>query len=112
LPKSGGCLKKSIYVAVSSLKTAKSENTIMTEKENELLNKKVSIKSCREILYKDGNEYSEEELIEIRNYLFELAQIDYEVFIHNQNKEREFELKKENVIQLEITENENLKNAA
>ena len=80
----------------------------MTDKEKKLIDR-ISLKKCKEILSSQGENYSDEEIIEIRNYLFELAQIDYEVFIFNQNKEqlREMELKK--------TENEksiNYKNAA
>lgn len=80
----------------------------MTDKEKKLIDK-ISIKKCKDILTSSGENYSDEEIIEIRNYLFELAQIDYEVFVFNQNKE---ELREQ---EFEKTENEeciNYKNAA
>jgi len=106
LPNGGGNFKRCIYVAVSSKYSV--NKAIMTDKEKKLIDR-ISLKKCKEILSSQGENYSDEEIIEIRNYLFELAQIDYEVFIFNQNKEqlREMELKK--------TENEksiNYKNAA
>lgn len=80
----------------------------MTDKEKKLIDK-ISLKKCKEILSSSGENYSDEEIIEIRNYLFELAQIDYEVFVFNQNKE------KIRAIEFEKIENEesiNYKNAA
>lgn len=59
----------------------------MTDKEKKLIDK-ISLKKCKDILTNGGENYSDEEIIEIRSYLFELAQIDYEVFVFNQNKEQ------------------------
>jgi hypothetical protein len=52
---------------------------------------RVSLKRCKEVLNKNGNNYSDQEISEIRDFLYELGRIDYAVFIHNENKEREKE---------------------
>ena len=60
------------------------------------LNEKISIAKCKEVLSKKGKNYSEEELLAIRDFLFELAKIDYDVFIHNEQKERIFKQNNDN----------------
>lgn len=60
------------------------------------LNEKISIAKCKEILNKKGKNYSEEELLAIRELLFELAKIDYDVFIFNEQKERAFKQENNN----------------
>jgi hypothetical protein len=54
------------------------------------LTEKISIAKCKEILNRKGKNYSEEDLLAIRELLFELAKIDYDVFIYNEQKERNF----------------------
>lgn len=80
----------------------------MTDKEKKLIDK-ISFKKCKDILTNSGENYSDEEIIEIRNYLFELAQIDYEVFVFNQNKEL---LREKGFEKTENEESINYKNAA
>jgi hypothetical protein len=60
------------------------------------LTEKISIAKCKEILNRKGKNYSEEELIAIRELLFELAKIDYDVFIFNEQKERAFKQENNN----------------
>lgn len=81
---------------------------IMTDKEKGLI-ERISLKKCKGILSNSGENFSDEEIVEIRNYLFELAQIDYEVFVHNQNKEQLREAEFKNVKNEQII---NFKNVA
>jgi hypothetical protein len=106
LPNSGGVFKGCIYVAVSSEYSV--NKAIMTDKEKKLIDK-ISLKKCKEVLSSRGENYSDEEIIEIRNYLFELAQIDYEVFVYKQNKE---EVREKEFEKIENEESINYKNAA
>jgi hypothetical protein len=48
---------------------------------------KVSLKRCKEILNKNSNKFSDQLISEIRDFLYELAGIDYAAFIHTENKE-------------------------
>jgi hypothetical protein len=48
---------------------------------------KVSLKRCKEILNKNSNRFSDQLISEIRDFLYELAGIDYAAFIHTENKE-------------------------
>ena len=48
---------------------------------------KISVKKCKDILNRKKNTYSDEDILAIRDFLYELAMIDYGVFIHNENKE-------------------------
>jgi hypothetical protein len=76
---------------------------------------KISLKKCKDILNKKGDKYSDEEIIAIRDYLYDMAQIDYEIFIYNQNKEglRKIEDEKIKVLNENIIEeDETHKNAA
>ena len=47
-------------------------------------NENLSLDKCRKILNKNGKNYSDEQIIAIRNYLSELAQVDFEVFVYNE----------------------------
>lgn len=69
------------------------------------LNERISIAKCKEVLNRKGKNYSEEELLAIREFLFELAKIDYDVFIFNERKERAFKQDNKN-------NNDDLKSAA
>lgn len=42
---------------------------------------KVSIGKCKMILQKDGSVYTDEEVSQIRDYLYMLAEIEHEVFL-------------------------------
>lgn len=42
---------------------------------------KFSIKKCREILKSDSEKFTDEEIVKIRDFFFELAEIDYKNFI-------------------------------
>jgi hypothetical protein len=50
---------------------------------------KVSLKKCKTILEKDGSVYTEEEVSQIRDFLYMLAELDYNVFLKNKNKASE-----------------------
>lgn len=62
-----------------------SENKIKTEE-------KLSLEHCRKVLNRDGLNYTDEEVILVRDYLYAMAEIDYLYFT-------EEILKKENLIQ-------------
>jgi hypothetical protein len=54
-------------------------------------NEKMSLNKCKSILQKDGSVYTDEEIIEIRDFLYKLAEMDYEVFLKLKKKEETFE---------------------
>lgn len=49
---------------------------------------KISLIKCRLILEKDGSRYSDEEVLEIREFLYMLAELDYEVYLRRKVKEK------------------------
>ena len=49
---------------------------------------KISLTKCRLILEKDGSRYSDEEVFEIREFLYMLAELDYEVYLSRKVKEK------------------------
>ncbi len=56
---------------------------------------KVSLKKCKETLEKDGSTYTDQEVIEIREFLYMLAELDYKAFLKHQTREKEFKKEKE-----------------
>ena len=57
----------------------------------ENLRKQFSLSKCKKILNKGGNNYSDEDIIAIRDYLFHLAEINYRIWVHSEAKDRERE---------------------
>lgn len=51
---------------------------------------KFSLVKCKSVLLKDGSDYSDAEIIEIRDFLYKLADMDYNVFLQQQKREDEF----------------------
>jgi hypothetical protein len=51
-----------------------------------ILKEIMSLKKCKEVLNKNGNKFSDQQIIEIRDLLCLLAGIDYAVFIYNEKK--------------------------
>lgn len=47
------------------------------------------LNKLRNILEKDGKNYTDQQLIEIRDLLIQLAEINYDIFIHNDQKEKQ-----------------------
>lgn len=41
---------------------------------------KISLSKCKSILNKNGNKYTDEQIIQIRDYLYQIAKIDVEIF--------------------------------
>ena len=62
----------------------------------------LSIEECKKTLNKDGIVYTDEEVKEIREFLYILAEIDYKIFQRRMEKERE---KETNVVQLNKNQN-------
>lgn len=40
----------------------------------------VSLEQCREILEKGGHQYSDEQIVKVRDFLYKMASIDYRLF--------------------------------
>lgn len=55
---------------------------------------KISLSKCKSILESDGSKYSDEEVLQIRDYLYMLAELDYEVYLKQKKRELEFEKEK------------------
>ncbi len=56
---------------------------------------KISLSKCKSVLQSDGSVYSDQDIIEIRDYLYKLAEMDYEVFLKLKLREEEFEKEKQ-----------------
>lgn len=69
-----------------------------------------SLSKCKSILQKDGSVYTEEQVIEIKNFLYKLAEMDYSIFLKQKIRELEFKKLKEE--QNLIYKEEELKQAA
>lgn len=65
---------------------------------------RISLGKCKSILESDGSIYSEQELLEIRAFLYLLAEMDYDVYLKQKLRAQQFKTKKEN--------DENFKRAA
>jgi len=68
---------------------------------------KLSLAKCKTALNRGGVIYSDSEIIMIRDFLYRLAELDYEVFLKMKNREMDFENEKQNE-----AENSELKDAA
>ena len=68
---------------------------------------KLSLSKCKSILQKDGSVYSDEDVFELRDFLYRMADLDYEVYLKEKIRDQEFENDKK-----EKQENSELKNAA
>lgn len=55
------------------------------------LKEKLSLQKCRAALGDSKTKYSDAELLAIRDLLYDLAEVDYNVFRFNELKERQFE---------------------
>ena len=49
-----------------------------------------SLSKCKSILQKDGSVYTDEQVIEIKNFLYKLAEMDYSIFLKQKMRELEF----------------------
>lgn len=47
---------------------------------------KVSLKKCKSILQSDGSDYTDEEVSQIRDYLYMLAEIEHEAFLKSTSR--------------------------
>ncbi|MFY9307990.1 MAG: hypothetical protein WAQ28_02965 [Bacteroidia bacterium] len=61
------------------LNLSKKENEVETNKSN-LKNPIISLENCKEILNQNGKNYTDEEIGEIRDFLYCLVEIDYSFF--------------------------------
>jgi hypothetical protein len=67
---------------------------------------KISLSKCKSVLESDGSKYTNEEVLEIREFLYKLAELDYQVYLKQKQRELEFENEKQK------TEEDNFKQAA
>lgn len=55
---------------------------------------KISLSKCKSVLESDGSKYTNEEVLEIREFLYMLAELDYQVYLKQKQRELEFEKEK------------------
>lgn len=67
------------------------------------LKEKLSLPKCKAALGKSKSKYNDAEILAIRDFLYELAEVDYSVFIYNDWKE---------TVEQSDSENEEQNNAA
>jgi hypothetical protein len=65
---------------------------------------KFSLTKCRAVLHKDGSHNSDEEVLQIRDFLYMLAELDYEVHLKQALREQEFASEKNAAEQEEFRE--------
>lgn len=53
------------------------------------MDNKISLKKCRKVLKETGKSLSDEQIIAVRDYLYELAQIDIDIFRSIEKREKE-----------------------
>jgi hypothetical protein len=51
--------------------------------------KGLTFEKCKQILNKTGQKYSDEEIMIIRQFLYQIAEIDYQIFQYRKRKEKE-----------------------
>ena len=56
---------------------------------------KISLSRCKSVLESDGSKYTNEEVLEIREFLYMLAELDYQVYLKQKQRELEFENEKQ-----------------
>jgi hypothetical protein len=61
---------------------------------------------CKSILQKDGSQYTDEEVTQVREFLYKLAEMDYQIFLKQKIRDQEFENEKKEI------ENNELKQVA
>ena len=54
----------------------------------EKVQKQISLSKCKALLNRNGKSHSDENIIAIRDFLIEFAEIDYEIFIDNEKKKK------------------------
>ena len=67
---------------------------------------KISLSKCKSVLESDGSKYTDEEVLQIRDFLYMLAELDYKVYLKQKIRDKEFEEAKQK------PEDEDLKRAA
>lgn len=55
--------------------------------DSQIIKSKISVEECRKILCKNGGSYTQEEILQIRDYLYQLALIDMEIYFTKKRKE-------------------------
>ncbi len=64
------------------MKKVKDEREVLGEGENGniIINERLSLAHCRKVLNRNGNNYTDEEIIAIRDFLYVMATLDYRFF--------------------------------
>lgn len=55
----------------------------------------INLSKCKSVLQKDGSVYSDDEVLKIKNFLVQLAEMDYTIFLKLKLRELEFEKQKQ-----------------
>ena len=76
----------------------------MSEQNNR---ERISVTKCRSILKQTGVGLSDEQIMAIRNYLYDLAQIDYDIFLSIEKREQAQAEESEKIKSINKNENEN-----
>lgn len=50
---------------------------------------KINLKKCKTVLQSDGSVYTDEEVSQIRDFLYMLAELEYNAFMKTQKRESE-----------------------
>ncbi len=57
---------------------------------------KISLKKCRATLERGALNYTDDEVLEIREFLYLIAELDYEIYSKEKLRELEFKQEKQN----------------
>lgn len=77
---------------VKAMKEIKTEREILAETEEGkiTIGEKLSLEHCRKVLNGDGNNFTDKEILEIRDFIYAMATIDYLFFIKQFRKNNSF----------------------
>ena len=85
-------LSPKTLATATSLAQYRQEHPSSTKMPND--DKKLSLAHCRKVLNKNGNRYTDEEILKIRDFLYTMDQIEYEFFMQKFEEGKLDELKK------------------
>lgn len=71
---------------------------------------KISIADCRKMLCKRGKIYNDDEIISIRDLIYCLAQVDIDTYYHQEEIQKEVEVKNKDSTQKQADEKDLLDN--
>jgi hypothetical protein len=75
-------------------------------------NEKLSLTQCKKSLERDGSVYTDAQVIAIRDFLYRMAEWDYEVYLKLKKRDGEFEPYKQNHPKQDDSQDQELEQAA